>query len=368
MIIGIDARPLSYYFAGIGHYLLNILDVLQRLDQENTYYLVSNKKINYRPENPRWHKIEGRAGRKLLSSLWMQVFVPGFARRYRFDIFWGPRHHLPLLMSKRVKRVVTVHDLVHLRYPETMKPANLILERILMKRSLETADAVIAVSQASALDVTGFYRKVDPKRIHTIYSGVPQWPEGQDDADFIRTLPPYYFLFVGTMEPRKNIAGIISAFERLPPEAYDGYLIIVGETGWKINELKACLRNPKLGDRIILKGYIPRRHLKGLYQNAACLVFPSFYEGFGFPILEAMAFGTPVITSNTASMKEIAGDAALLVDPYRVEDIAGAMRRIIGDAELRSRLNREAASRLPLFSWQKCAEALMEICYRVCSY
>jgi glycosyltransferase involved in cell wall biosynthesis len=365
MNIGIDARPLSYHLTGIGYYLQNILDALQVIDQENNYYLVSNKTVNYQINNDKWSKIEGHAGGKPISSIWMQTCVPGLARKYKFDIFWGTRHHLPLFLSRRVKRVVTIHDLVHLRYPETMQPKNLILERILMKRSLSAADAIISVSHATATDIKKCYAKIQENHIHTIYSGVPQLYEAHDCSRIIVQLPQKYFLFVGTLEPRKNIHNILRAFERLNPEKYDIYLVIVGEKGWKDKELKKYLVDYNFESRIVFTGYVSRDMMINLYKKSVCLIFPSLYEGFGFPILEAMSCGTPVITSNTSSMKEIAADAALLGNPYDDAEIARAMRLILIDTDLRKRLIGKAALRLKHFSWERCAHKLMEIFYKV---
>lgn len=365
MNIGIDARPLSYNLTGIGYYLQNALDALQLIDKENNYYLVSNKRINYQINNYKWTKLEGHVGGNSLSSIWMQTIAPWLASKYKFDVFWGTRHHLPLFLSRQVKRLVTIHDLVHLKYPETMQRKNLILERILMKRSLASADAIISVSHATATDIKKYYTKILKTEIHTIYSGVPQLNEAHTCSRLIAQLPQKYFLFVGTMEPRKNIHNLLRAFERLNPEKYDIYLVIVGEKGWRGKELKKYLADYNLGSRIVLTGYVPRDIMISLYKKSACLIFPSLYEGFGFPILEAMSCGIPVITSNTSSMKEIAADAALLVNPYDAADIARAMRLILIDNGLKKRLIGKAALRLKDFSWNRCAQELMEIFYEV---
>jgi len=365
MIIGIDARPLSYYLTGMGQYLKNVLETLQRIDKENIYYLISNKTINFPLNNPRWHKLEGRLDKKLLSSAWMQMMAPLFALKYRFNLFWGPRHHLPLLMPKHIRQVVTIHDLIHIRYPETMPMPNWFVERLLMRRSILHADAAIAVSQSTADEIGALYERTEKQRIHAIYSGIPSWTDPEPSPEKALSLPENYFLFVGTVEPRKNLVNILTAFERLAAWADNCFLVIAGETGWKTNALNAKMRSGNLKSRVIQTGFVSRGSLMQIYENALCLLFPSFYEGFGFPILEAMSLGTPVITSNSGSMKEIAGDAALLVDPIQVDEIERAMRRILESPGLADQLKERAKSRLAMFSWQKCAESILDVFCRV---
>ncbi len=361
MNIGIDARPLSYPLTGIGYYLKHILDALQSFDDLNNYYLVSNKTINYQLLNNRWEKIEGRAGGQALSSPWIQFFCPWIARKYQFDVFWSPRHHLPLMLPFSVKRVVTIHDLVHLKYPETMLKKGLLLERLLMKRSLASADAIISVSRATAGDILKYYPDIPLRNVRTVYPGVPQLKRRGTSSALIDGLPRSYFLFVGTIEPRKNIRNLLKAFERIAPEKNDLYLVIVGGSGWRDTSLKVFFENYQFASRVIFTGYVPRNTMKSIYQRSICLVYPSLYEGFGFPVLEAMSCGIPVITSNRSSMKEISGDAALLVDPRDVAAIEGAMNRILTDDTLRKDLAGKSLLRLQAFSWERCAKELVEI-------
>ncbi|MDA3895650.1 MAG: glycosyltransferase family 1 protein [Desulfobacteraceae bacterium] len=361
MNIGIDARPLSYNLTGIGYYLKNTLDALQSIDDVNNYYLVSNKIINYQLVNDKWQKIEGRFGYSSVSSPWMQFMAPRIAYKCKFDVFWGTRHHLPLFLPFQVKRLVTIHDLVHLKHPETMLKKNLILERILMNRSLATADAIISISHATAADILKYYPDVSRENIYTVYPGVPKLKRKKASCAIVEQLPHNYFLFVGTMEPRKNLHNLLRAFERLNPENYDVHLVIAGGRGWKDKELKIFFDNYKFASRIVFTGYVPREIMISLYKKAACLIFPSLYEGFGFPIIEAMSCGIPVITSDRSSMKEIASDAALLVNPYDIASIEGAMKLILTDKDLKKKLIEKAALRLKIFSWDRCARESMAI-------
>jgi len=361
MRIGVDARPLSYQLTGIGIYLKHLLDEIQKIDNQNDYYLISNGPINYDLNNPRWSKIAGRLNRKLLSTLWMQINVPIIASKMNFDLFWGSRHHLPLLLSPGIKTVVTVHDVVNRLYPGTMALPNLFVERLLMKLSSKRSDAIIADSRSTAADIEG-QLGICVKKIHTIHLGTPVFPkEAECGTEQGNDLPSRYFLFVGTLDPRKNFERIFKAFELLKPLSRRLHLIIVGGEGWKNREFLEMVSKHPLKTQIHMPGYLPRRQLLSYYRNAICLMFPSLYEGFGLPILEAMSCGAPVITSNVSSMKEVAGSAALLVNPYDTGAIAEAMNKLLKDEQLRERLISMGFQRAKEFSWKKCAEQTLKV-------
>jgi len=361
MKIGVDARPLSYQLTGIGIYLKHLLDEIQKIDHQNDYYLISNGPINYDLNNSRWSKIVGRLNRKLLSTFWMQINVPIIASKMNFDLFWGSRHHLPLLLPPGIKTVVTVHDVVNRLYPGTMALPNLFVERLLMKLSLKRSDAIIADSLSTAADIEG-QLGICVKKIHTIHLGTPVFPkEAECGTEQSNDLPSKYFLFVGTLDPRKNFERIFKAFERLRALSQGLHLVIVGGEGWKNRDFLEMVGKHSLKAQIHMPGYLPRNQLASYYKNAICLMFPSLYEGFGFPILEAMSCGTPVITSNVSSMKEVAGSAALLVNPYDTGAISDAMNRLLGDEPLRRGLIKKGFKRAAEFSWKKCADETLKI-------
>ena len=353
--IGIDARPLSYQLTGIGFYLKSLLDELQTVDQTHHYVLISNTGIDYDIKNPNWSKQEGGCAKKLMSTVWMQSFLPVLARRLELDVFWGPRHHLPVFLPPDIKKIVTIHDVVHLLFPETMSLPNLLIERMLMRLSLASADRIVAVSNATREAVLQRY-PVKAARVRMVHSGVPQMPPATPEAGlpiFLR--PEKYFLFVGTLEPRKNFERIFKAFEGIDAPGRGIHLVITGASGWKNQTFIRMLEAHPLRPFVHFTGYVSRRELGLLYENALGLVFPSLYEGFGFPILEAMISGTPVITSNTSAMREVAGDAALLVDPRDIVQIARAMEQLISDAGLRNALIQRGGRRTKAFSWHRAA-------------
>ncbi len=361
MIIGVDARPVSYPpLTGIGVYLNNLLQAIQELDEENHYYLISNKAINFEVVNPQWKKIEGRFPQRMISTLWMQCCIPHIASKLKLDLFWGPRHQLPLFMPKNIKTVLTIHDIVHVLFPHTMNLPTLITERLLMKQSIRRADYVIADSISTASGIQEHYQ-TEPTSIGVVYPGAPAFAEhihSPISAD--EKLPQKFFLFVGTLEPRKNLKAILSAFALLDADREDVDLVIVGNIGWKSKDAINLLGMHRHRNRIHLAGYVDDARLSFIYQNALCLLYPSLYEGFGFPILEAMNYGVPVITSNVSSMPEVAGDAALLIDPNDEKGLADAMKRILVNDEIRKIMISKGYERVKKFSWKRCAEETLD--------
>jgi glycosyltransferase involved in cell wall biosynthesis len=367
MVIGVDARPISQaQLTGIGVYLHSLLKAIQELDQKNHYYLISNKDIKFEVINPRWKKIERRLP-KLFSTMWMQCCLPRIAGELKFDLFWGPRHHLPLFMPRRIKMILTIHDIVHVLFPHTMSLPNLVLERLLMRLSIRRGDYIIADSISTASGVREHY-KIMPDKISVVYPGTPIVTEQNDSPVFEdEKLPEKYFLFVGTLEPRKNLKAIFHAFALLDAEKEDISLVIIGNIGWKNKDVMSLLKTHRYRSRIHFAGYVNNARLSFIYKNALCLLFPSLYEGFGFPILEAMNYGVPVITSNVSSMPEVAGDAALLVDPNDVQGLADAMNKVLANDDLRNTLKSKGHERAKKFSWKHSAEETLEIFEKVMS-
>jgi len=367
MKIGIDARPLSYRLTGIGLYLKCILDKFQKLDFNNEYYLISNRSIQYKLLSRRWHKIEGFIQKKMMSSPWMQIIGPYYANKLGLDIFWGTRHHIPLLLPKRIKSVLTIHDTVYKRYPETMQYPNLILERMLMGRSIKKSDMVIAVSKSTARDIEHFF-PIQSNKIRVIHPSIPDFSSGEvEPISNEISLPNKYLLFVGTLEPRKNFDLLFSAFKKISHRLKDLHLVFVGDSGWRNKQIFFKIRNHPLRDKIHFLGYIPRKTLKPIYKKSICFVFPSLYEGFGFPVLEAMSCGAPVIASDKSSLPEICGDVALFCDPHNVDDLAGKIIQLVENKKLRNRLRDKGYRRLKKFSWEQTAREINDSFYRVMS-
>ena len=358
--IGIDVRPLSYQLTGIGYYLKHLLNAMQMLDVPHHFYLISNTAIDYEVYNPRWQKVEGKLSKKLTSTLWMQTRVPLLALRLKLDVFWSPRHHLPLLLPPRIPCVLTIHDIVHRRYPETMSRANLMVERLLMNASIRRSRVIITDASTTRTDLQSWYG-IKKDKIRVIYPGVPPLPVYvPETVAGMDVFPEKFILFVGTLDPRKNFEGLFRAFEKITPQQYGLHLVIVGGSGWKNDAFFRRLGKSPVKDHVKLTGYLNRTQLAELYRRAVCLVLPSVYEGFGFPVLEAMAAGTPVVTSTVSCMPEVAGGAALLVDPGNIKGLSEAILSVLCDGALRERLIQAGKRRAGTFSWSVCARKTMK--------
>jgi glycosyltransferase involved in cell wall biosynthesis len=333
-----------------------LLDGLQKLDQRNYYRLIAPAPVNYTVTNPNWCIKTDYVRGKWSTAAWFQLRLPKYLMRLRPDVLWGPRHHLPHIMPGGITSVLTIHDTVHCRYPRSMPLINLLSERINMALSLRRADKLVTVSQSTANDLHHFYPFTKTKT-QVIYSGTPHIPAaGQSPSSGSKPLlPQRYLLFVGTAEPRKNLAGVLNAFADISKFDAHLHLVCVGAKGWKNHPLRQSVLLHPARDRIRFTGYVDLNQLARIYQGALCLLFPSRYEGFGFPILEAMSLGVPVITSNVSSMPEVAGQAALTVSPTDIPELTRAIQQVLSDTQLRNGLIEKGKRRARQFSWDKCA-------------
>ena len=350
MRIAVDARPLVHPTTGIGRYTRALLARLAAGTHEILLY-------SHAPLSPdRTFGLgvrHGRGASPALSTLYAQTHFARWARHDRADLFWSPRHHLPVGLGD-MPSVVTIHDLVWRLYPETMIRLGRLAEAWLMPRALRQASSVIAVSNATARDLDRFYPDVSSKVVV-----IPEASDLEPPALVPCTRGDPYLLFVGTMEPRKNLGAVLEAFSRLRTRGVRSHrLVIAGNAGWKTRDLERALRAT---EGVELVGSPDDERLASLYAGAAAVVVPSLYEGFGLPVAEAMSFGIPVITSTVSSLPEVAGDAALLVDPASSDAIADAMQRIIAEPELRAELARRGKARAAELSWERAAAATLEV-------
>lgn len=337
MRIAFDARPLNHPYTGIGVYTRQLVTRLARIHELFGYLdrplaVDAIDGITYR----------AAAVPALLRPFVAHVAFPSWARLDEVDLFWSPRHHLPLFLNDR-PTVVTVHDMVWRVAPETMRPANRWLETILMPMALKRATEVIAVSQDTADRVTDF-RPRSPHVVHeapNTISGAAPYPAERP-----------YFLFVGTREPRKNLARVIAAFRAAQVNAD---LILVGGAGW--GEDPTTDRPDEMPKkRIIDLGSVDDATVASLYAGCLAVVLPSIYEGFGLPLVEGLSYGKPLITSNSGSMPEVAGDAAVYVDPLDIASIQAGLESVFLDQDLAARLSLAARARTHEFSWDRAAD------------
>jgi len=281
-----------------------------------------------------------------------------------YDVVHYPANIGPLDGGPNV--VVTVHDCIFLRHPEWFRWERAHYYRWAGCRSARRAAQIIADSEATARDVRDFMG-IAPERINAVPLGVndqfaPKPPSACNSARERYNLPERFFLYVGTMEPRKNLARLARAWDSVAQDIPEA-LVIAGRDGWKTGEMHAAIGNAKHRDRIHLPGFIAQEDLPALLSAARAFVWPSLYEGFGLPVLEAMACGTPVLTSNTSSLPEVTGDAALLVDPEDEAAITQALRTLSEDEDLRKKLATDGIAQAARFTWHQCARRTLA-CYQ----
>lgn len=381
MKIGVDIRVLvKDAQSGIEEYAASLLREMIRFDKSDEFVLFFNAFSKGRADFD-WMKNKNVFLKefRLPNQFFNYASHLGFPKIDKMiggaDVFFSP-HFLSAALSRQCEKVVTFHDLSFLRYPEFF-PLRKRYWHFLMdiKKQAEQADKIIAISESTKNDLIEFYG-IGEDKIRVIYSGIsPEFrPIGRGllrEEEYLKNikakykLPGNFILYLGTIEPRKNIGAIIEAFEiikenKLSPDD-DLKLVIAGGFGWLYEDvLKAVKKSPFAGD-MIFTGAVEARDRVGIYNLAKLFVFPSFFEGFGFPPLEAMACGVPVITSNCSSLPETAGEGAVMIDPYRPEEIAIAAREIFNDDNLRNVLIQDGFEQIKKFSWEKCAQDTIDV-------
>lgn len=306
------------------------------------------------------------------SPFWTQRVLPRALWRERPDVLFLPIQMLPLFRRRTMATVAVVHDLEFLRYPETYTPFNRLLLRFFTRRAVRDASRLIVVSQYTKDDVVRVYGR-RPEDMTVVHHGVDHERFGHGASAMghgqaVRKryrLPERFVLFVGALQPRKNVSGLLDVFERLPVLGVPGVgLVLVSGGGWKEGALLRRIKTSPRREHIRLLRRISSDDLPLLYRAAALFVLPSFSEGFGMPVLEAMASGVPVVTANTSSLPEVAGGAALLVDPNDPAAIAETIGRVLRDDGLRSDLVRKGRERAQHFTWDRTAEQTADVIER----
>lgn len=362
MRIGVDARLLREPVTGIGRALLEIGTRLSSINPNIIFYTPSksdfNTLLNVHSSSLRDSIVSGR----IFEHLWSQTILPVQAILDKVDVFWGPAHRLPFLLPTSIAQVLTIHDLVWISHPETMNSFGRLLEKIHMPYSLAHADKVMAVSNSTKREILQEFPMMETKL--SVISLGPSSLSSKQNLDTLDRLEisRKYILFVGTVEPRKNLNRLIEAYSRLSLDLRSQYdLVLVGPAGWGSLSIPNLINLKGQSENIKMVGYVSDEDLASLYRHAIFLAMPSLSEGFGLPILEAMSAGIPVLTSNCSSMPEIAGDAALFIDPMSIDSIRDGLERLLNDIELRTLLSAKAKKNAVNYSWDKCANDLMTL-------
>jgi len=368
MRIGVDSRPLrEKHTSGIPMFVRKVLQTLARIDKKNEYILYAHKDFQFDMPSKGWRKRVGAYTR--YGSVWMQLELPFWLKQDKVDLFWGTQHILPLFMSSSIRSVLTVCDLIHFVFPRTMKPLNLLINKMIIPPSVRKSDAVTTISNWTLLDVKKFLKPKN-KIMETIPLAISEnfWPrDGEESKKKIKEIFGFdgpFLLTVGTFEPRKNIVGAFHAFS-LIADKIPHRLVVVGQKGWKNETVRDEIKKSNLFDRIVLAGYVEDEDLPYIYSAADLFIFPSLYEGFGLPPLEAMACGIPVVASNVSSIPEVVGEAAVLVNPYDVNEIAEKILQVLTDSSLKQSLVQKGSIQAKKFNLEKTAAGMLDIFNRL---
>ncbi len=371
MRIGIDGSSILPRRTGMGHYTSHLLAHLAKTDSAHQYVVFLNS-MRHRPQHEPWMGCKNFSGvrRRLpgpvLLYSWRYFNWPPIERFVGgVDVFHSPATYVP--PQRHGARVTTVHDLHFLHHPEDCTLLGGRFLRATLPRRLEEMDRIIAISEATRHDLIEFLH-VPPERIAVVYLGVdPRFHRVENPAERAAVcarygLPDRFILFIGTIEPRKNVERLIEAYALVRREICDApRLAVVGLRGQSAGQVNSAVSWLDLGRQVVFAGYVPQADLPGLYSAADLLVLPSLYEGFGMPVLEAMACGTPVVAGDTSSLRELVAGRGVLVNPLQPGDIAHGIIQMLRDAPLRAACVERGLEFARTLTWERCAEQTLAV-------
>ncbi|MDR2465850.1 MAG: glycosyltransferase family 4 protein [Prevotellaceae bacterium] len=368
MRIGFDAKRASGNSTGLGNYSRYTIEILSEFYPDNEYVLFTPK----RNPHPRLQTIRSRSnvrfvypsgGYRFFSSLWRSRGVARDIAANGISIFHGLSNELPMQTPAGAKTVVTVHDLIFLRYPQFYKPADRAIYRFKFRSACRRADRIIAVSECTKRDIVSFFR-IPEEKINVVYQGCdPVFATAPSEETKRRIagkygLPPVYLLNVGSIESRKNLLLAVKALKRLPAEIH---LVAVGKSTPYRTETEKYAAQAGLGSRLHLFDNVPTDDLPALYRMASVFVYPSFFEGFGIPIIEALTSGTPVVAATGSCLEEAGGAHSLYVDPNDDEDLSAKIISILNNSSLAAQMREKGREYAQRFSGAKIAAEMMNI-------
>lgn len=345
----------------------NLVRNLAEQDNSNHYYLYSNREFQLPSGSACLRKRVCSRYRVLPGTLWLETGAKRVICDDGIELFWGTAHALPLGLPCSVRKLLTVHDLVWRRYPQTMTAYNRLVSQLLIERSVREADRIIAVSASISQDLRSSL-SIPEDKVRVIYNGVaPSY--APMDREYAATMiagkygvSRSYVCTVGTVEPRKNIGVLVEAARVLRDLSKDSLqLLIAGGAGWKNSRVHAIVQQHHLNKEVRFLGYVPDEDLPALYSGAVASVFSSIYEGFGLSLAEAMACGSPIVASDIPVFREIVSGAGILVDAHSPADFAGAIARVSSDAGLRRELSGKGLERARAFRWDAAAREMLNL-------
>lgn len=377
MNIGFDAKRAYHNQTGLGHYSRTLIQSLALHYPQHQYYLFNTKhSALFDLQNKNLHEVlPQHFFQKSFPSVWRQMLVKSDLERLKIDLYHGLSHEIPFnIHQSGIKSVVTIHDLIHERFPEQYKRIDRNIYTRKFRYACKHADKIIAISNQTKQDIIEFY-KTDPGKIDVCYQSCnPAFAEEVSAVEKkgvkeLYQLPDRFFLYVGSIIERKNLLPICKAFQILQKEI-DIPLVVIGNGGEYKQKVQSFIKEAGIENRIIFLSDMPNTKLKpflsgadfpAIYQQAIAMIYPSIFEGFGIPVLEALSSRLPVITSNISCLPEAGGDAAFYVDPSKPDEIAAQMRIILTNPLLVEQQVQKGWAHAQKFTNPKCAEAVMNV-------
>ncbi len=368
--IAVDVRPLMDPIrTGVGEYTFEFLDALFKMDKENKYYLFYNSSSDVSKNIPDWKQdnveiVSFKYPNKLFNFILQFFKLPKVDKMIgkKIDYFFSPNLGF-ISLSKNVKQILTIHDLSFEYFADCFCLKRKLWHKIISpKKQCRSAKMILTPSKNTKNDIVESY-KIDKNKINVLYPGLSSLflKDNEEEKDLIKqkyNLPDKFIFFLGTIEPRKNVAGLIKAFEKSGLKNQNYELVIAGSDGWKNKEIKEMIENTP---NVRYIGYVEAVDKPKIYSLAEIFAYPSLYEGFGFPVLEAMSAGTPVLTSNRSSLTEVVDDCAYLVNPNNITEIAQGLLELAQNKELASYFIEKGRQRAEEFRWQKTAENFLNL-------
>ena len=367
MKIGIISERLNRPLTGVGNYTYYLIKELSKIYDKRDVYL-----INYMDDEifTDVNKITIKAPFKNISKnsyyFWHIYLQLKFKKNnFNLDIIHSPENASLFVKLKHQKKIITVLDIIAYQFPESVTLITRLRYKLLLSRTLKTADKIITISNSTKKDLISYFN-VPEEKIKVILLAADEKFKILNNEKINEVKQKYnlnfpFILYVGNLAKHKNIPMLIEAFYKIKKKGIQNKLVIAGEKGWKYKEIFETIDKLNLQNDVIFTGYVLDEDLPALYNAADLFVYPSLYEGFGLPPLESMACGTPVITSNTSSLPEVVGDAGIMVDPYDVDRLADAMHKVLSNDGLREDKIKKGLERAKMFSWDKTARETLEV-------
>jgi glycosyltransferase involved in cell wall biosynthesis len=374
MKIAIDARLTQSSRVGIGEYILNLIINISKNHPEIDLFLIFHKKEKI-PTLLNELKCEIYSNAPSYSDYgfrewWEHFRLPKLLELKKIDLYHSPNYYLPILLKAKCKTVVTMYDASLFAVPEYYKIVHVLMGRFIIRKSAVLADAIICGSKHAKNEFLKYLEDINPSKIKEIYIGVPESIKKiiDEKKDKINSSSNFlykykinnpYVIAVGSVQPRKNYQRLIEAMK---DERLINYsLVICGSKAWKFTEIEKAASDLKLNGRIIITGYLENEDMIEILTNAKAMIFPSLYEGFGIPPLEAFAANIPVIASSATSIPEVVGDAAILFNPHSVTDMVNKISMVLENTKLAAQMVEKGKMRISHFNWEKCATEHVEI-------